>query len=304
MQRGCPHSHVLSSSSGYVPCYHVRFWQQKRTTSPPPLCKHRRKDGHHPIPLQAGNFLQHAKISRWRRHHSPCCNQPFFGSWVHSVCWGGPEWASLLGSHPHKASKPVADDWDAVPRRLVGPSWVLRLKCRWAELLSLWCCSPFLLHQTLAAVCKLWPKQKLWAAWFVFLHFSIKSRIWDVRLWSWSARIKFQRAAPAALESQLSRPAEDLPLKPSRMAGSFPSCHGWCWVQDCFRRQARLSPAAKFKGQLTFWAAFYCREGRGFMWTGFVKAVVQIFVLCSLAAQGWVQTTSPFKVPVTCYIRL
>lgn len=53
-----------------------------------------------------------------------------------------------------------------------------------------------------------------------------------------------------------------------------------------------------------FLAAFYCREGRGFMWTGFVKAVVQIFVLCSLAAKGWVQTTSPFKVPLACYKRL
>lgn len=63
-------------------------------------------------------------------------------------------------------------------------------------------------------------------------------------------------------------------------------------------------PQQNLMNSQPFLAAFYCREGRGFMWTGFVKAVVQIFVLCSLAAKGWVQTTSPFKVPLTCYKRL
>lgn len=63
-------------------------------------------------------------------------------------------------------------------------------------------------------------------------------------------------------------------------------------------------PQQNLMDSQSFWAAFYCREGWGFMWTGFVKAVVQIFVLCSLAAKGWVQTTSPFKVPLTCYKRI
>lgn len=37
---------------------------------------------------------------------------------------------------------------------------------------------------------------------------------------------------------------------------------------------------------------------------GFVRAVVQIFVLCSLAAKGCLQTTSPFKVPLSRYKNL
>lgn len=109
-------------------------------------------------------------------------------------------------------------------------------------------------------------------------------------------RLRGSRSSPAWLRL--------CPSSLSRTAGSFLSCHVWCWVQDCFRRQARLSPAAKSDGQPTFLAAFYCREGRGFTRTGFVKAVVKIFVLCSLAAKGWVQKTSPFKVPLTCYKRL
>lgn len=60
------------------------------------------------------------------------CDQPFFSSWVHSVC--GVHSGKLRGAHPYKASKPGADDWEAATHRLSHPSRLLRLEWGWALL--------------------------------------------------------------------------------------------------------------------------------------------------------------------------
>lgn len=116
MQSGCPHSHVLSSSSGYIPCYHAHFWQQKRAVSPPPLCERWRKDGHCPIPLQAGNSLQHAKISSWCRHTiAHAVTSPFSAA----GCTVGGGWGCVRVGIP--AGGPSSQSFKTSSRQL-GPS--------------------------------------------------------------------------------------------------------------------------------------------------------------------------------------
>lgn len=58
----------LAQAQATSPAIMPIFDNKKSTASLPPLREHWRKDGHRPIPLQAGISFQHAKISSWHRH--------------------------------------------------------------------------------------------------------------------------------------------------------------------------------------------------------------------------------------------